>query len=56
MEAVAGGWDPVHAQGNGIWHASVGVLELLVGMRPFDHVHEISVAPVAHLVVWMDRW
>ena len=25
-----------------MWRVSVGVLELLVGLRPFDHVHEVE--------------
>jgi len=40
VEVAVGGWDPVHAQRNGMWRVSAGVSEPLVGLRLFDHAHE----------------
>lgn len=39
-EAAAGEWDPVHARGDGIRRVSVGALEPLVDVRPFDPIQE----------------
>jgi len=43
-EATVGWWDPVHARRNGMWRVSAGVLEPLVGLRPFDHAREAKYA------------